>query len=167
MPWRALRAQGLNLKLSVNLSTRDLMDQDLPDKVARLLGLGFPGGPALDAAAQQGDPNAIKFPRGMTGPRDARHDFGAVEVVVVPCGKPMTVPTATPVPSKRKTACGMSLGRTHTLQMRCPASSRTDPATSSGVSSGLSRAWSMRSATSWTVRVVPGAKGGRRVMPSA
>jgi diguanylate cyclase (GGDEF)-like protein len=35
--WRALRAQGLNLKLSVNLSTRDLMDQDLPDKVARLL----------------------------------------------------------------------------------------------------------------------------------
>ena len=35
--WRALRAQGLNLKLSVNLSTRDLMDQDLPDKIARLL----------------------------------------------------------------------------------------------------------------------------------
>lgn len=45
------------------------------DKVARLLGLGFPGGPALDAAAAQGDPNAIKFPRGMTGPRDARNDF--------------------------------------------------------------------------------------------
>ncbi|MDV7134144.1 tRNA (adenosine(37)-N6)-threonylcarbamoyltransferase complex transferase subunit TsaD [Williamsia muralis] len=45
------------------------------DKVARLLGLGFPGGPALDAAAAQGDPNAIRFPRGMTGPRDARHDF--------------------------------------------------------------------------------------------
>ncbi|WP_020108753.1 tRNA (adenosine(37)-N6)-threonylcarbamoyltransferase complex transferase subunit TsaD [Nocardia sp. 348MFTsu5.1] len=45
------------------------------DKVARLLGLGFPGGPALDAAAAHGDPQAIKFPRGMTGPRDARHDF--------------------------------------------------------------------------------------------
>ncbi|AOW92114.1 tRNA (adenosine(37)-N6)-threonylcarbamoyltransferase complex transferase subunit TsaD [Rhodococcus sp. WMMA185] len=45
------------------------------DKVARLLGLGFPGGPALDAAAQTGDRNAISFPRGMTGPRDARHDF--------------------------------------------------------------------------------------------
>ncbi|PBC59042.1 tRNA (adenosine(37)-N6)-threonylcarbamoyltransferase complex transferase subunit TsaD [Rhodococcus sp. ACPA1] len=45
------------------------------DKVARLLGLGFPGGPALDAAAQDGDRNAIPFPRGMTGPRDARHDF--------------------------------------------------------------------------------------------
>ncbi|MCQ4120244.1 tRNA (adenosine(37)-N6)-threonylcarbamoyltransferase complex transferase subunit TsaD [Rhodococcus tibetensis] len=45
------------------------------DKVARLLGLGFPGGPALDAAAQHGDRNAIPFPRGMTGPKDARHDF--------------------------------------------------------------------------------------------
>ncbi|ORM25891.1 tRNA (adenosine(37)-N6)-threonylcarbamoyltransferase complex transferase subunit TsaD [Williamsia sp. 1135] len=45
------------------------------DKVARLLGLGFPGGPALDAAARHGDRNAIRFPRGMTGPRDARNDF--------------------------------------------------------------------------------------------
>ncbi|MFC4602664.1 tRNA (adenosine(37)-N6)-threonylcarbamoyltransferase complex transferase subunit TsaD [Rhodococcus kronopolitis] len=45
------------------------------DKVARLLGLGFPGGPALDEAAQTGDPKAIAFPRGMTGPRDARYDF--------------------------------------------------------------------------------------------
>lgn len=45
------------------------------DKVARLLGLGYPGGPALDDAAREGDPNAIAFPRGMTGPRDARYDF--------------------------------------------------------------------------------------------
>ncbi|MEV0687892.1 tRNA (adenosine(37)-N6)-threonylcarbamoyltransferase complex transferase subunit TsaD [Nocardia sp. NPDC050378] len=45
------------------------------DKVARLLGLGYPGGPALDAMAQDGDPRAIAFPRGMTGPRDARYDF--------------------------------------------------------------------------------------------
>ncbi|MFR9752203.1 tRNA (adenosine(37)-N6)-threonylcarbamoyltransferase complex transferase subunit TsaD [Nocardia sp. 004] len=45
------------------------------DKVARLLGLGFPGGPALDAAATTGDPRAIAFPRGMTGPRDPRYDF--------------------------------------------------------------------------------------------
>ncbi|MDX5311374.1 MAG: tRNA (adenosine(37)-N6)-threonylcarbamoyltransferase complex transferase subunit TsaD [Rhodococcus sp. (in: high G+C Gram-positive bacteria)] len=45
------------------------------DKVARLLGLGFPGGPALDRAARNGDRTAVVFPRGMTGPRDARHDF--------------------------------------------------------------------------------------------
>ncbi|MEV6069717.1 tRNA (adenosine(37)-N6)-threonylcarbamoyltransferase complex transferase subunit TsaD [Nocardia sp. NPDC052001] len=45
------------------------------DKVARLLGLGYPGGPVLDAIAAEGDPHAIAFPRGMTGPRDPRYDF--------------------------------------------------------------------------------------------
>ena len=45
------------------------------DKVARMLGLGFPGGPAIDAAARDGDPRAIAFPRGLTGPRDAKYDY--------------------------------------------------------------------------------------------
>lgn len=45
------------------------------DKVARMLGLGFPGGPAIDAAARDGDPSAIAFPRGLTGPRDAKYDY--------------------------------------------------------------------------------------------
>ena len=35
------------------------------DKVARFLGLGYPGGPAIDALARQGDPEAIPFPRAM------------------------------------------------------------------------------------------------------
>jgi N6-L-threonylcarbamoyladenine synthase len=45
------------------------------DKVARLLGLPFPGGPPIDRAAREGDPAAIAFPRGLTGPRDAPFDF--------------------------------------------------------------------------------------------
>lgn len=45
------------------------------DKVARVLGLGFPGGPAIDRRAREGDPAAIAFPRGLTGPRDAPYDF--------------------------------------------------------------------------------------------
>src|SRR5690242_11900560 len=46
------------------------------DKVARLLGLPFPGGPPIDRAAREGDPGAIAFPRGLTGPRDlAAHRF--------------------------------------------------------------------------------------------
>ena len=45
------------------------------DKVARMLGLGFPGGPAIDDAARDGDPRAIAFPRGLTGPRDAKYDY--------------------------------------------------------------------------------------------
>ncbi|AUN41767.1 tRNA (adenosine(37)-N6)-threonylcarbamoyltransferase complex transferase subunit TsaD [Tsukamurella tyrosinosolvens] len=45
------------------------------DKVARLLGLGYPGGPVIDELARQGDPTAIRFPRAMTRQQDARHDF--------------------------------------------------------------------------------------------
>ena len=43
------------------------------DKVARLLGMGFPGGPPIDAAARSGDGAAIAFPRGKY--RDATFDF--------------------------------------------------------------------------------------------
>ena len=35
------------------------------DKVARFLGLGYPGGPAIDHEAMSGDPEAIRFPRSM------------------------------------------------------------------------------------------------------
>jgi N6-L-threonylcarbamoyladenine synthase len=43
------------------------------DKVARYLGLGYPGGPAIDRLAVSGDPEAIKFPRPMQG--DGTYDF--------------------------------------------------------------------------------------------
>ena len=45
------------------------------DKVARLLGLGYPGGRVLDDLARSGDRGAIVFPRGMTGPRDDPYAF--------------------------------------------------------------------------------------------
>jgi N6-L-threonylcarbamoyladenine synthase len=40
------------------------------DKIARLIGLPYPGGPSIDAAARVGDPAAIRFPRPLTGPND-------------------------------------------------------------------------------------------------
>lgn len=46
------------------------------DKVARLLGLGFPGGPFVDRAAASGSSVAIQFPRGLSSRRDLeRHRF--------------------------------------------------------------------------------------------
>jgi N6-L-threonylcarbamoyladenine synthase len=48
------------------------------DKVARLLGLPYPGGPEIDRAAIGGDPAAIRFPRGLTQRKDLaahRYDF--------------------------------------------------------------------------------------------
>jgi N6-L-threonylcarbamoyladenine synthase len=48
------------------------------DKVARVLGLPFPGGPYIDRAARDGDSSYVTFPRGLTGSRDMtehRYDF--------------------------------------------------------------------------------------------
>jgi N6-L-threonylcarbamoyladenine synthase len=48
------------------------------DKVARLLGLPFPGGPHVDRVSGDGDAAYVTFPRGLTGPRDLerhRYDF--------------------------------------------------------------------------------------------
>ncbi len=48
------------------------------DKVARLLGLPYPGGPEIDRAALGADPGVIRFPRGLSRPRDLerhRYDF--------------------------------------------------------------------------------------------
>jgi N6-L-threonylcarbamoyladenine synthase len=45
------------------------------DKVARLLGLGYPGGKVLDDLARTGDREAIVFPRGMTGVADDPYVF--------------------------------------------------------------------------------------------
>lgn len=48
------------------------------DKVARVLGLPYPGGPQIDRVAAFGDRKAIRFPRGLTQPKDMekhRYDF--------------------------------------------------------------------------------------------
>ncbi|BBX06314.1 tRNA (adenosine(37)-N6)-threonylcarbamoyltransferase complex transferase subunit TsaD [Mycolicibacterium aichiense] len=56
-------------------STVDDAAGEAYDKVARLLGLGYPGGRPLDELARTGDRTAIVFPRGMTGPRDEPFAF--------------------------------------------------------------------------------------------
>ncbi|MCZ4069205.1 tRNA (adenosine(37)-N6)-threonylcarbamoyltransferase complex transferase subunit TsaD [Microbacterium sp. H37-C3] len=48
------------------------------DKIARILGLPYPGGPEIDRAAASGDPDAIRFPRGLSRASDLaahRYDF--------------------------------------------------------------------------------------------
>jgi N6-L-threonylcarbamoyladenine synthase len=53
------------------------------DKVARLLGLGFPGGPALDALASKGDPHAIRFPRAMQDSGDLDFSLSGLKTAVL------------------------------------------------------------------------------------
>ncbi|WP_426592992.1 tRNA (adenosine(37)-N6)-threonylcarbamoyltransferase complex transferase subunit TsaD [Cellulomonas sp. McL0617] len=55
-------------------STLDDAAGEAFDKVGRLLGLPYPGGPHIDRLAREGDPTAIRFPRGLTAAKDqAQH----------------------------------------------------------------------------------------------
>ncbi|HEY7667237.1 MAG TPA: tRNA (adenosine(37)-N6)-threonylcarbamoyltransferase complex transferase subunit TsaD [Actinomycetota bacterium] len=53
------------------------------DKVARLLGLGFPGGPLLDRLARDGDPDAIRFPRAMEDSGDLDFSMSGLKTAVL------------------------------------------------------------------------------------
>ncbi len=88
LPTVALLVSGGHTSL---LLVRDLLDDvellgetiddaagEAFDKVARLLGLAYPGGPRIDAMAADGDPGSIRFPRGLTAAKDLaahRWDF--------------------------------------------------------------------------------------------
>ncbi|WP_410606855.1 tRNA (adenosine(37)-N6)-threonylcarbamoyltransferase complex transferase subunit TsaD [Amycolatopsis sp. lyj-109] len=70
-----LRVDDIASSITELGSTVDDAAGEAYDKVARVLGLPYPGGPPIDNAAKNGNPAAIAFPRGMTGPRDAAFDF--------------------------------------------------------------------------------------------
>jgi N6-L-threonylcarbamoyladenine synthase len=53
------------------------------DKIARFMGLGFPGGPALDVLARKGDPSAIRFPRAMADSGDFDFSLSGLKTAVV------------------------------------------------------------------------------------
>jgi N6-L-threonylcarbamoyladenine synthase len=53
------------------------------DKTAKLLGLGFPGGPAVERAAQAGDPWAVPFPRPLVGTREPHFSFAGLKSAVL------------------------------------------------------------------------------------
>ena len=52
------------------------------DKLARVMGLGFPGGPAIDAASEGGDPTAVDFPRALPE-RPFHFSFSGLKTSVV------------------------------------------------------------------------------------
>ncbi|MFZ1412047.1 MAG: tRNA (adenosine(37)-N6)-threonylcarbamoyltransferase complex transferase subunit TsaD [Micropruina sp.] len=71
-----LRVDDITSQITDIGSTIDDAAGEAYDKVARLLGLAYPGGPVIDRAAAQGDSTAIRFPRGLTAQKDlVRHRF--------------------------------------------------------------------------------------------
>jgi N6-L-threonylcarbamoyladenine synthase len=64
-----LRIRSITDDVQLLGSTIDDAAGEAYDKVARILGLGYPGGPAIDKLARQGNPKSIRFPRGLTQPK--------------------------------------------------------------------------------------------------
>ncbi|MBK7950290.1 MAG: tRNA (adenosine(37)-N6)-threonylcarbamoyltransferase complex transferase subunit TsaD [Deltaproteobacteria bacterium] len=62
--------------------TRDDAAGEAFDKVAKLLGLGFPGGPAIASAAEAGDPKAILLPRPMRGREGLDFSYSGLKTAV-------------------------------------------------------------------------------------
>lgn len=69
-------------KYKVLGTTQDDAAGEVYDKVAKYLGLGFPGGKIIDELAQKGDPTAIDFPRPMLRSGDYQFSFSGVKTSV-------------------------------------------------------------------------------------
>ncbi|WP_336704790.1 tRNA (adenosine(37)-N6)-threonylcarbamoyltransferase complex transferase subunit TsaD [Micrococcus terreus] len=91
-----LRVNRLTSDVELLGSTIDDAAGEAYDKVARLLGAGYPGGPVIDRLAQTGDPTAFRFPRGLSAPKFVgtaeepgkhRHDwsFSGLKTAVARC----------------------------------------------------------------------------------
>jgi N6-L-threonylcarbamoyladenine synthase len=63
--------------------TRDDAAGEAFDKVAKMLGLGYPGGPIIDRLAREGNPEAIRFPRVYLDDRKFEFSFSGIKTAVL------------------------------------------------------------------------------------
>lgn len=70
-------------KMTVMGTTRDDAAGEAFDKTARILGLEYPGGAAIDRLSKQGDPNAYKLPRAVVADRPYDFSFSGVKTAAV------------------------------------------------------------------------------------
>jgi N6-L-threonylcarbamoyladenine synthase len=77
------------------------------DKVAAILGLGYPGGPVIDKLAQQGDGRAVEFPRSLLGRDSLDFSFSGLKTAVLyhVRGVPGRVRAPNDAPAKIEDTC--------------------------------------------------------------
>jgi N6-L-threonylcarbamoyladenine synthase len=63
--------------------TRDDAPGEVLDKIAKFLGLGYPGGPVIDRLAGQGNREAHRFPRGLSRSQSCDFSFSGLKTAVV------------------------------------------------------------------------------------
>lgn len=72
-----------HLEYEILGATRDDAAGEAFDKIARVLGLPYPGGPALEELAREGDPQAVHFPRAWLGKDSLEFSFSGLKTAVL------------------------------------------------------------------------------------
>jgi tRNA N6-adenosine threonylcarbamoyltransferase len=77
-----LRVEGVGRYTRLATTIDDALGEAF-DKTAKILGLGYPGGPAVEALALEGDPRAVPLPRPLLGSREPHFSFAGLKSAVV------------------------------------------------------------------------------------
>ena len=137
------------LSLDLLGGTRDDAAGEAFDKVAAILGLGFPGGPNVEREARLGDPKAFAFPRAFAD--DARLEFsfsGLKTAVLYAChGQNVTRATAPPAGKRRADlAASFQAAVVDALTLKCKQALRQTKLPRLAVGGGVSANQSLREA---------------------
>ncbi|MBI3229836.1 MAG: tRNA (adenosine(37)-N6)-threonylcarbamoyltransferase complex transferase subunit TsaD [Burkholderiales bacterium] len=89
------------------------------DKSAKLLGLGYPGGPAISRLAEFGDPSAYKFPRPMLHSKDLNFSFSGLKTAVLTASKAHSTEDAVCEQNKANLARGFVDAIVDVLTAKC------------------------------------------------
>ena len=77
-----LRVEGVGQYRRIATTIDDALGEAF-DKTAKILGLGFPGGPAVERLALQGDPKAVPLPRPLVGSGEPHFSFAGLKSAVL------------------------------------------------------------------------------------
>jgi N6-L-threonylcarbamoyladenine synthase len=77
-----LRVEGVGRYRRLATTIDDALGEAF-DKTAKILGLGFPGGPAVERLAREGDPRAVPLPRPLIGSSDPQFSFAGLKSAVL------------------------------------------------------------------------------------
>ena len=90
------------------------------DKVAKILGLGFPGGPAVEGAAHGGNPKAVPFPRPLVGSGEPHFSFAGLKSAVLRAAQAGTHSTADLAASFQQAVIDCLIDRTRLAMTAMP-----------------------------------------------
>ena len=89
------------------------------DKTAKMLGLGYPGGPIIQTIAKQGDPNRFAFPRPMTDRPGLDFSFSGLKTFALTCTQKLAAANELNDQAIADVACAFQLAAVDTLKIKC------------------------------------------------